>query len=103
MSHTPQLIATKDKINQRIQEMAGVIIERYHDRNPLFVCLLRGGAPFTSKLLFEVARQDPDFHPELDYMTAKTYSNRLVSKPPEIVMDLAPDTKVKGRTVIVLD
>lgn len=83
--------------------MASEVIERYRFKNPLFVCLLRGGAPFASQLLFNITTQSPAFHPEMDYMTVKTYSNRRASKPPELVMDLAPDTDTKGRTVIVLD
>ncbi|HEX7260158.1 MAG TPA: phosphoribosyltransferase family protein, partial [Candidatus Saccharimonadia bacterium] len=96
-------IATKDKVDRRLKEMAREIIARYKQKDPLFVCLLRGGAPFTTKLLFEVAAQAPDFHPELDYLTVKTYSNQLTSKTPEVVMDLAPDTITEGRCIIILD
>lgn len=97
------IIATPEEVNQRIEEMAELIAGNYKAAKPLFICLLRGAAPFTSKLMFALTRKAPDFHPELDYMTVKTYSNRLQSKPPELVMDLAPDTEVKGRTVIILD
>jgi hypoxanthine phosphoribosyltransferase len=97
------IIATPEEVDRRIEEMAEEISRRYKAAKPLFICLLRGSAPFTSKLLFALTRTSPNFHPELDYMTVKTYGSRLQSRPPELVMDLAPDTEVKGRTVIILD
>jgi hypoxanthine phosphoribosyltransferase len=98
-----QLIADEQQVNRRIDELAATIIEQYHGKQPLFVCLLRGGAPFASRLLFSIARQDPHFHPEVDYMTIKTYGDTRSDHPSELVMDLSPSTAVAGRDVILLD
>ena len=83
--------------------MATEIIKQFGGTQPLFVALLRGAAPFASKLMFELAKQAPDMHPELDYMTVSTYGVGRQAGTPHIAMDLAPDTEVMGRTVIVLD
>jgi hypoxanthine phosphoribosyltransferase len=96
-------IADGKAIDRRIDEMAAIMIGRYKGRDPLFVCLLRGGAPFASKLMFSIARQDEGFHPEIDYMTVSTYGQELVGGQPRIVMDLAPTTVTKGRPVIIVD
>jgi hypoxanthine phosphoribosyltransferase len=97
------MLATPQAVTERIEEIASSVIARYKGKNPLFVCLLRGGAPFASRLMFAIVRQDPYFHPELDYMTIKTYADERTSKPPELVMDLSPSTKAGGRLVVLLD
>lgn len=96
-------LATAKEVDKKITEMAKEIIVRFNDSNPLFVCLLRGGAPFATKLMFAIVEQVPDFHPELDYLTISTYGDDRTAKQSRIVMDLAPDTQVHGRDVIILD
>lgn len=98
-----QVLHSADDVSRRIDEMAAELVERYRDTQPLFVCLLRGGAPFAAQLMFSVARLDPNFHPELDYMTVRTYASERSASHPELVMGLAPGTDVLGRTVVMLD
>jgi hypoxanthine phosphoribosyltransferase len=98
-----KLLATTEQIDTAITTMANTIVTEYGDTQPLFVALLRGAAPFASKLMFEIAKQAPDIHPELDYMTVSTYGVGRMAGTPHIAMDLAPDTEVADRTVIVLD
>lgn len=90
-------------IDQQIRRMASEITAEHDGKNPLFVSLLRGAAPFTSQLMFELTRQAPDMHPELDYMMVRTYGTGTTAGEPEIITDIAPDTDVKDRTVIILD
>jgi hypoxanthine phosphoribosyltransferase len=101
---TNTIFANKTEINRRIDQLASEIITDFDaaDR-PLFVALLRGAAPFASKLMFAIAEQAPDFHPELDYMMVSTYGSGQEAGEPHIVTDLAPSTTVAGRVVIILD
>lgn len=94
---------TKAQVDQQITRITGEMIRDHAHDNPLFVGLLRGAAPFASKLMFEIARQAPDMHPDLDYMMVSTYGSGTHAHEPRIVTDLAPSTVVKGRTVIILD
>lgn len=96
-------LASKQMVNDALSSMASQIINDYSSSQPLFVCLLRGAAPFAMNLMMEITRQDPNFHPELDYMMVKTYGDKRTAGQPQIVMDLAPSTIVKDRPVIVLD
>jgi hypoxanthine phosphoribosyltransferase len=98
-----RLLHSAADVDRRIDEMADELIERYRDDKPLFVCLLRGGAPFATRLMFAIARRDPSFHPELDYMTVRTYATERSASHPELVMGLAPGTDIHGRTVVMLD
>lgn len=98
-----KVLKSPTEVTARIEEMAREILVRYKDQNPLFICLLRGGAPFAARLMFAIAAQDTTFHPELDYLTVKTYGNKLTSKEPTLIMGLAPNSAALGRTTIILD
>lgn len=91
------------EVDSAITTLAHDIITATAGTKPLFVALLRGAAPFSSKLMFEITAQAPDMHPELDYMTISTYGTGRQAGTPHIAMDLAPDTQVADRTIIVLD
>ncbi len=94
---------SSSQVDTAISDMAKNIIASYGTSRPLFIALLRGAAPFTAKLMFEIARQAPDMHPEVDYMTVKTYGAGRTPGEPQIIMDINPDTTVTGRNVIILD
>ncbi len=97
------MLFNEKQVNDAIDLMASNISEDMAATNPLFVALLRGAAPFASKLMFSIQRQNPEFHPELDYMMVSTYGNEQIAGEPHIVTDLAPDTNVKDRTAIIVD
>lgn len=97
------LLADNDAVNQQITRMASHIVDDSLNNLPLFVALLRGAAPFSSKLMFEIAKQAPDSHPEIDYMMVSTYGGERHASEPHIVTDLAPSTTVNGRDVIIID
>lgn len=96
-------LASKEALTVRINEMAREVIDRYRQKDTLFVCFMKGGVPFTAMLMHAIAELAPDFHPQVDYMTISTYKDERVAGEPRIVMDLAPDISVKGRTVVMLD
>jgi len=100
---TKTTLVTETEVTARINELAADIIKDFSGKNPLFVALLRGAAPFATKLMFSIARQAPEFHPELDYMMVSTYGSGQQAGEPHIVTDLAPGTTVSGRTAIILD
>lgn len=99
------LLYDREQIQQRIGQLASEITAEYDGgERPLFVSLLRGAVPFTSQLMTEIARQAPDFHPEVDYMTTSRYSDNAIAKEKaEIVMGLSPDTTVEDRPTIIID
>lgn len=95
---------TAAEVDARIDELAKDILRDYAGgSSPLFVALLRGAAPYASKLMFAMARLNPNFHPDIDYMMVSTYGEDHTAKQPVIVTDLAPKTEVNGRDIIVVD
>ncbi len=103
MNERYRTLYTEAHITHEIARIAQEIIATHHESAPLFVALLRGAAPFASKLLFEIAKQAPGMHPELDYMMVRTYGSGKTAGTPEIITDITPGTEVKDRTVIILD
>jgi hypoxanthine phosphoribosyltransferase len=98
-----KLLASSEQVDSAIQRMARDIVKELGNPRPLFVALLRGAAPFASKLMFELVRLQPELHPELDYMTVSTYGTGRKAGTPHIAMDISPSTDVTGRIVIILD
>lgn len=96
-------VANENEVNQVIQHIAASILTDYTAKPPLFVALLRGANPFATKLLFEIVRQQQDYHPEIDYMMVRTYGDEQHAGKPQIVTDIAPSTVINGRDVIVID
>lgn len=100
-----KLLHDRDEVQRQIGRVASEITARYDGgERPLFVSLLRGAVPFTSQLMSEIARQDPVFDPEVDYMTTSRYSDNAIAKErAEIIMGLSPDTEVANRPAVIID
>ena len=99
----PVIIVSSDEIDDKVSALATHIIADAKQQKPIFVALLRGAAPFASKLMFAIAHQAPEFHPEIDYMMVSTYGRERSASQPEIVTDLSPATDIANRDVIILD
>ena len=102
MEQQYDLVATAKQVDAAIKTIAKQLLNDY-PTTPLFIALMRGAAPFASKLMFELVKQSPHYNPELDYMLVSTYGKDHTAKQPVIVADLAPDTVVKGRDIVILD
>jgi hypoxanthine phosphoribosyltransferase len=98
-----EILATEQEVKLKIDELATIIINDFKGKNPLFVCLIRGGMPFATQLMFAITKQDPYFFPELDYMTVSRYGNSQVASTPRVVMDLSHKSNTTDRTIVVLD
>lgn len=97
-----EVLFTEAQVEARVKEMAAEILETY-EKSPLFVCLMKGGVPFAAQLMRDIAEVDPNFHPEMDYMTISTYGSEREAGRPRVVMDIDPRTEVAGRDVMILD
>ena len=95
-------ISSADDVDTMIDSMAKQLLKDY-PASPLFIVLLKGGAPFATKLMFALTRLSPEYHPELDYMLVSTYGQNRTASTPVIVADVAPSTVVDGRDIVILD
>lgn len=97
-----KILHTTEQVQQRIDEMAQEIIERFSEQKPLFVCLLKGAVPFTAQLMAAIARHEPAFHPEVVYMQTSAYGVRREAGEAVIFSTIAAD-EISGREIIILD
>lgn len=97
-----KILYTTEQVSTRIDEIAQEIVTTYRDNKPLFVCLLKGAVPFTSKLMTSITQIDSAFHPEIEYMRVSAYGDDREAGAARVYggVDTA---KVTGRDVIVLD
>jgi len=98
-----EILSSEEQVTKCIDEMAKTIVNEFKNKNPLFVCLLRGGAPFAAQLMFAITKYDPYFNPELDYITVSRYGGSQVASTPRVIMDLSHKSDVTNRPVIILD
>lgn len=102
MAEKMEILFDEAEVSQRIHDMAAEVIERYKDKRPLFVCLLRGGVQFGSLLMFEITKLDPEFHPETEYLKVVTYGHGRKAQAPKIIPLFDADT-VQGRNIVLVD
>ncbi len=93
-------LATEHEVNLAIHQLANKLIDAY-PQTPLFVALLKGAAPFTSKLMHAIAAIDPHYFPDLDYMAVSTYGESHEAGASRVTLPLQSDPS--GRSVVVLD
>lgn len=98
-----EILVTEQQLDDHIDKMADDLIRDFAGKNPLFICLLRGGIPFASRLMFAITKRDPHFFPEMDYMTVSRYGEKLTGSAIRVVMDVSPKTNITDRPVIVVD
>ncbi len=102
---TPTLKTLYDSqaVSEAIGKLAQQVIGRYKGRDALFVSLLNGGPVFSTLLMMEADRRDPDFCPEVCYLNIETYGTGQTPKEPVITQELSPNVRVKGRVAVVMD
>jgi hypoxanthine phosphoribosyltransferase len=99
-----ELLYSADQVAARINEMASEIIKRYDRTNTVFVSLLNGAQPFSSKLMQSIQAQDEHFHPNVQSMIVSRYGANREPGELRLVTDLPPTYRdLTGKHVILLD
>lgn len=92
-----RILISEEEIKNKVKELADVLAEEYKDKNPLLVCVLKGGMPFMADLIKEM-----NIYLEIDFMDVSSYGSELVSSGEvKILKDL--DTNVEGRHVVFVE
>ncbi len=88
---------SEEQIKEKVKEAAAWLDERFKDKNPLAVSVLKGSVMFFCDLVR--AMETPV---QIDFMTISSYGKSTQSSGmPKIVMDLA--ASVEGRDVILVE
>ncbi|KAA9300833.1 MULTISPECIES: hypoxanthine phosphoribosyltransferase [Aerococcus] len=92
-----EILVSEEDLQVRIKELAGEIAKDYRDKNPLLVCVLKGGMPFMADLMKAM-----DILLEIDFMDVSSYGDGFESSGEvKIVKDLSQP--VKDRHVIFVE
>ena len=88
---------TKEEIDEKVSELAEALSRDYKDKNPLFVCVLKGAVMFFADL---TRKMNIDL--EMDFMVMSSYGNKTESSGVVVVSkDVSVD--VKGRHVVFVE
>lgn len=91
------VLLSEETIQNRIQELAREIQKDYFEKNPLFICILRGGFIFTADLIKYI-----EIPLAVDFMAVSSYgSSTKSSGVVRILKDL--DIDIKGRHVLLIE
>lgn len=99
-----ELLFTEAEVDARIAEIAAEITERYEPSTTIFVSLLNGAQPFTSKLMYAIQAHRPDYHPNVQSMIVSRYGINREPGQLRLVTDLPSEYRdLNGYHVVVLD
>ena len=87
---------SKAEVEAALDRMAEAIDKQLHQSNPVFLCIMLGAMVPLSHLLLRL-----DFPLELDYIHVTRYHGK--TKASDIRWKVKPATKLKDRTVIIVD
>ncbi|WP_207063055.1 hypoxanthine-guanine phosphoribosyltransferase [Motiliproteus sp. SC1-56] len=89
-------LATPAQLDSALEQMAGEIRARLHDKAPLVLCVMNGGLIPAALLTLKL-----DFPLELDYLHATRYG--LATEGGELDWRVFPKAEISGRSILVID
>lgn len=99
-----ELLFTEAEVEARIAEMAIEIVQKYNSKETVFVSLLNGAQPFTSKLMYAIQLHDPYFHPNVQSMIISRYGPNREPGAISVVTDLPPSYRdLTERHIVLID
>jgi hypoxanthine phosphoribosyltransferase len=95
--HIGEILLTEEQILERTAELAREITEDYRGKNPLLICVLKGGLMFLADLMREI-----QLPVEIDFMAVSSYGDSTESSGVvRILMDL--QRNIQGRHVLIVE
>lgn len=90
------VVFSREIVDAAVDAIASVLTQRLAGENPLILCVMKGGVPFTADLLRRF-----DFPLELDYVHVSRYHDR--TRGSHLEWHGMPQTSLMGRTVLIVD
>ena len=92
-----KVLYTQDQVNQRLDELANTLTEKYQDEFPVLVSVMTGAIIFTSEMMKRL-----NFKLNVDYVDVSSYeeSSKSTGKV-KLIQDLS--NNIKGRPVIIME
>ena len=90
------LIHSAEAVSAAVTRVAGEITEKLAGTDPLLLCVMSGGVPFSGQLLMQLR-----FPLDFDYMHVTRYGQETAGGA--LSWRASPRTPVEGRTVLIVD
>ena len=87
---------SKDDINNRLEEMANQLSEKYCDECPVIIGILNGSFVFMADLIRKI-----DFECEIDFMKVNSYVGKETSGKVQLEKDI--NINIENRRVIIVE
>lgn len=87
---------SKERIDARVQELAGQISKDCCGKDPLFLCVLTGAFPFASDLFRAV-----DIDAEISFIRLQSYQGMSTTGVVKQVLGLGDE--IKGRNIVIVE
>lgn len=91
-----KVLLTNEEIVEICKKFAGELTEKFNDKFPVVVCVLKGAAPFHAELIKHL-----NFDLEVDYVQVSSYQGTESTGTLKFKKDL--ETDIKGRDVIIVE
>jgi len=92
-----EVLISHQQIRERTRELGRQITEDYRGKDPLLICILKGGLMFLADLMREI-----DLPLEIDFIAVSSYGDSTESSGVvRILMDL--ERNIQGRHVLIVE
>lgn len=91
------ILVSEEEIRAKVKEMGKVLTEEYKDKNPLFLCVLKGSVVFFADLMRELACPM-----EIDFIRASSYGSGTVSGG-KVNFTVGGHVHIEGRDVVLVE
>ncbi|MGE4601443.1 MAG: hypoxanthine phosphoribosyltransferase [Planctomycetota bacterium] len=96
-AHRLDILLEEEEIRKRITEMSRDVREVLGNKDPIFVCVLKGAFMFVADLVRQL-----DFPFSIDFLRASSYGDSVVTSG-EVRMDLDLQQSISNRHVLIVE
>ena len=91
-----EILLSEEQIKSRIQELGVELLRDYGDKNPIFICILKGAVVFYTDMIRAF-----DAHCEMEFMQISSYQGTQSTGSVMILQDVRQN--LEGRHVVILE
>ncbi len=91
-----EVLLSEEQLKARVRELGQELLREYEDKNPVFLCILKGAVIFYSDLIRAF-----DAPCEMEFMQISSYQGTQSTGSVAIVQDVRQD--LQGRHVVILE
>ena len=92
-----RILISEEEIRDKVAEMGRILTEEYKDKNPLFICVLKGSVVFFADLMREM-----HCPLEINFLKASSYGSSTESAG-TVKLDVGAGIEFKDRHVVIVE